>query len=348
MTDQPALQAPAGSIFQLFCTTAPFLVVFTYFLYLAAVRPNLVVYSVADGIDDDVYLQQLYEEAGSVIALMDMLHIFLTVLTVWSALAIYLKMFVPRRRALVKDFMERGTSVVGDVMYDNRNIRCRFSKYAFVVYPHPNQDEVRQTLQKSNHMTTPMSDEQNPSTSELPPSQWMVRKRVRTYQPYTREIVSILILPDRPFSGQAKGDLEIDYATFTDTSRDRIQSIMKVVWGWIAFSFLSAIYIAVQIHRVPNEMEGNPLWAWFFVVFYLIIVIPVLALGGNALRWAIYKHWVLNKGVVFEKHVVDRHGATTGQNDTSILDGICMSNVCGPSNPTLDTNEPSTNYREMA
>ena len=180
-SSQPAvlLKSSRGSIIQFILVTIPFLIVLLYFLYLASKRPAYYNNNNNNNSDDE-----------SLIRLFDMLCIFLSLLMCWMIFTIYIIIFVPKRRHLIGKYLkDDGSSIstIGDVIYNEtsshgggllccgRRLKLSSNNYGYAVYSHPNNNDGR-----------------------------MIRKRVRVYQYYTREKITILLLPNRPLSGQAK------------------------------------------------------------------------------------------------------------------------------------------------
>lgn len=87
----------------------PFLILFLYFLYLAAIRPSLYENNQNNNNADDI---------PAIIPLTDILLCFLAFLCLFSMLAVYLLIFVPKRRNLMKSYLESGDTVMGDVFYE--------------------------------------------------------------------------------------------------------------------------------------------------------------------------------------------------------------------------------------
>ena len=182
-SSQPAvlLKSSRGSIIQFILVTIPFLIVLLYFLYLASKRPAYYNNNSDNNNSDD----------ESLIRLFDMLCIFLSLLMCWMIFTIYIIIFVPKRRHLIGKYLkDDGSSIstIGDVIYNEtsshggngllccgRRLKLSSNNYGYAVYSHPNNNDGR-----------------------------MIRKRVRVYQYYTREKITILLLPNRPLSGQAK------------------------------------------------------------------------------------------------------------------------------------------------
>ena len=104
------MSSPLSSVFHLFLSTAPFLVLFFYFIYLALVRPRV--------LEKQYENDDLEQNPPMLIPLKTMLDTFLFTLVLWSHLAVYLIYVVPRRRKLMESYTseENGvTTVIGDV-----------------------------------------------------------------------------------------------------------------------------------------------------------------------------------------------------------------------------------------
>lgn len=242
----------------------PFLALFIYFLYLAAMRPNLKIYT-------DGESEEAIKEAGAIIPLMDMMGCFLAFLGLFSCLAVYIGIFVPKRRALMRSYLESGDSCLGDIFYEEPKYQAfsKFSKYAYAMYAHP-----------------------------VHPKQWLVRKRVRCFQHFTRERVTILLLPYHPFSGQPKSDIEMDLAASEAARRDT-NTVLYCLIAWIFFLLAAPIYLLHQMAQIEDDYD-DPERGWTIYLVVVLAVIPILALGGNYLRWRLHRHWVVNRGVVIE------------------------------------------------
>jgi hypothetical protein len=242
---------------------------FIYFLYLAFMRPSLSVYQLGDGAAEEE-IEQAMRDTGAIIPLMDMMGCFLAFLGLFFLLFVYLAIFVGKRRDLMKSYLESGDSVLGDVFYESKPHKFgTFSKYAHVMYAHPTR-----------------------------PKQWLVRKRVRIYQTYTRERTTILLLPHYPFSGQPKSDIEMDLAS-SEASRRDTNKVVYCLVAWVVFLLLAPIYLIHQMGQIQDDYD-DPQQGWMIYLICVLGIIPVLAFGGNWLRWRFHRHWVVNRGVVIE------------------------------------------------
>jgi hypothetical protein len=249
--------------------TLPFLVLFIYFLVLAAKRPSMHVYNLDDQ-NDEAEMEEAIREAGAIIALSDMMGCFLAFLGLFAMLAVYLWLFVPKRRQLMQSFLDEGKTVIGDIFYEaSSNRYASFSKYAFVLYAHPNE-----------------------------PKKLMIRKRVRCYQHYTRERITILVLPYHPFSGQAKTDIEMDLAA-SDNLRGDTKMVLWCLVMWMLFLLISPIYLLYQMSLIEDAYD-DPKRGCVIYLCTVFVIIPILAFGGNYARWRLHRHWVVNRGAVIQ------------------------------------------------
>lgn len=169
---------------------------------------------------------QEWEEAD-LYPLMDMLYNFLSMIVLWSILGTYLAIFIKKRRKLMERYVGKFktgggvrptnvTTVIGNVIYEAPT-GCRGwmrklqrKSYAQVIYPHP---ESYNTSSASTG-TAATDEVGDAKTLQVETTTHYVTKTVRTYHPYHRENVAILLLPNLPLSGQPKADVERDVATY--------------------------------------------------------------------------------------------------------------------------------------
>jgi len=187
-----------GNITQLIIATFPLFVVFVYLLYDASTRSDQPIYNIEG--DDDEEIINAWNSTPALIPLFDMMIVFMVFEGIFMLFLSYLVVFIPRRHRLMRSYLEKGESCLGDVKFENENKsnnkclnRCRRRRkvYGEVVYP---------------YRTTTSSD----NDTEQQSNQVEVRKRVRLYQPYSRERTTILYIQHRPLSGQPKADVVID------------------------------------------------------------------------------------------------------------------------------------------
>lgn len=276
MASQSPILAPAtGSVMHVMLTTMPFLVVLIYFLYLAYVRPDHPVYNLGDDYTDDEYKEAT---KGNFILLIDILSVFLGFHALATLCAVYLMVFIPKRRHFIGRYLKEGESTIGDVIYDKTSRRFGgFHDYGYAVYSHPHQRK-------------------------------MIRKRVRVYQQYTRERITILRLPNRPLSGQAKVDLEIDLVAASQERDTKNKYIALFLIAWVVFSLLGAAYVLYQMNNIQDERDDASVGKKVFLVV-VGLNIP-FAFAVNWIRFLMYRNWMVNRGAVVDDDVDARkvHG----------------------------------------
>ena len=317
----PLLALPSGSILQFLLMTLPLLGVYLYFLWLAIDRPNIA------NPNDPRY-------ADDRIRLMDILYTYLATLILFCSLVVYLLWFVNKRRKLSKRYETQAITILGNVEYDeslynNAENRHWFKNFlawlanGFTL--RQNYGKVVYDLEKVAHH--PACDWEERRKRQL---SGIITKKIRVYYRYPREQVSILVLPKYPYSGQPKIDMEADWASFAKTaaltgeeedldyyaessnggiggqqvattpqvlSRDRSLGVILVAVFWIAFLVGASAYVATQIEVVDEYYDDESARvAW--IVYWSVLGggIPVIAFGGNYIRWKIYERWMLQSG----------------------------------------------------
>jgi hypothetical protein len=255
----------SGPLLQFILATVPLLGVLVYFLYEAWERPSKAIYQLADDYTQEEW-DSASEETGSLISLMDMLIVFMTLLLLWTLFAVYVVVFIPKRRHLIGRYLEEGQVVIGDVHYDRTSRMCgSFHDYGYAIYPHPTEQKL-------------------------------VRKRVRVFQGYTREKIAILLLPNRPLSGQAKYDVEIDLMAATEErdSRNKLTASVSIMWA--VFTLLAPLYLLYQMGQI-NDPNDNASRARKVYLVIGGLNVP-LAFGINSMRFVMYTNWLINRGAI--------------------------------------------------
>ena len=254
-----------GSHVHFILTTLPLLLVLLYFLFTTWRRPQAPIYNMDYGYTDDQWKTAL-DETGSLIALSDILTMFLLCHVLWTTFAIYMIVFIPKRRHLIGRYLSEGESCVGDIIYDKNSRNCGgFNDYGFALYAHPTQRKL-------------------------------VRKRVRVYQRFTRERITILRLPDRPLSGQAKVDLEMDLtaARKERNSSNYYISVFSIIW--VIFTLIGASYVYYQMTKIVDEDDEKAL-KWLLTIAGLNVP---LSYAANFIRFLVYRNWMINRGAILD------------------------------------------------
>mmetsp|Transcript_8319 Transcript_8319/g.12763 ORF Transcript_8319/g.12763 Transcript_8319/m.12763 type:complete len:331 (-) Transcript_8319:84-1076(-) len=322
--------APAGgNLMQLMFSSLPMLGVLIYFLYSATIRPSKPIYNIPEDVDDDAEIQRYIDETGSLVPLYQMVHIFLGFFVLWSSLAVYITFFVPKRRRLMESYLNSSEveRVVGDIYYKPTRSRCHMTDYAYAVYAHRRREGC------------------------------LIQKRVRTYQPYTREKVAILVLKGKPYSGQAQDDIDLDVQSYSG-DRDRTNYASCYSITWVIFTLLGSIYIMLQMDKIDDEFEERAnIWRVFYGT--ILIATPILAVGGNLLKWSLHYNWVVNRGETVRDEQLtptSKEKAFTRLKEEDSEISTCLSDTCVGQELSYDNQEalekgmknvPKTHYVSM-
>lgn len=262
-----------ASVVQLLLAASPIMVLLCYFLYRASKRPSERCY------DYDLVSQDEVNEVCKLIPLRDMVIWFLAVAFMFSLLAVYLSLFVEKRRALVEEYLRSGKRILGNVHYKKSSIACcRMANYGTAVYPHPHYDKM------------PV----------------YIRRKVRVVERYTREGCILLYLQNKTFSAQPLEELEIDQRIYKE-NHSQLRITRFVVWALVVFCYLAPIYIL----KIINDMNGqqlfkyqpeyNSLTAIKIYIFVAGIAIPLIAMILNWVLWKRHEHWMTVEHKILEE-----------------------------------------------
>jgi hypothetical protein len=273
----PLLAKDQGSVLQFVLSTVPFFILILFFLYEAITRPYEPIYQLGDYYTEYEW-DQAVEETGLLIRLMDMVLLTCSLLILWTTFAVYMHTFVPKRRHLIGRYLKEGKIVAADVYYDKASRLCgSFRDYGYAVYAHPEQQNK------------------------------MVRKRVRVFQPYTREKIAVLLLPNRPLSGQPKTDLQIDLLSAM-AKRDTTNPIfIQIALVWILITVLAPLPLLYVMSQL-NDPEDDPVKGCICYGLTLVLAVP-FAYAANYVRYGMYFNWMLNRGAIIQE---GQHAAPTG------------------------------------
>jgi hypothetical protein len=245
------LSGSSGPILQVICSTLPLLSLLIYFLVETAIRASKPPYTVTDGTEG-------YAET-SLLPLGDIVFVFLFAALCWSLLAVYITFYIPRRHALVKRFLTEGEAVLGDVFYNDKSMCASVHHYGQVIYQHVNHDSY------------PVH----------------VKRTVRVFERFTREKITVLLLPEFNFSGHVKEDLEIDQLVI-DRNRDKLRFLKHFSWAWVIFTYIAPLYV---LHVMGMNDSAADAWIYYFIIGGAVI--PAVSVGVNALAWARLYHWTI-------------------------------------------------------
>jgi len=261
------------TVLQFCLSTLPFFAVLGYLLYRAIERGN--------GFEDNG------EEIVAMFSLMDITKVFLSFHVTWTVFAVYLLIFVPKRRYLLDRYLREGEKTSGDVIVEKKKgLRCVTSRqYGYAIYSHPTKTE--------------------------PPV--VIRKQVRVYQPYTRERVEILRLPNRPLSGQAKIDIEIDLSKMRTERETTLCYISAVAIFWVLLTVAGACFCVYQMDTIPEQyllVDENVELARK-IIFLVVGINPFFAFVVNGIRYLMYYNWMVHRGSSIKDEEVARNIKTT-------------------------------------
>ena len=318
VADVPLLALPAGSLLQFALMTLPLLCVYLYFLYLAIDRPNIA------NPNDPRYI---YDR----IKLMDIQLTYLITLILCVSFIMYMLWFVRKRRQLSKRYESEAITILGNVEYNEKYYMsgnaeegtcksCFYNVWQWFANGFTlrnNYGRVVYDLERvANHPACNYEDKKR--GKKLCGT---ISKKIRVYYRYPREQISILVLPNYPYSGQPKIDMEADWASFAYTnagvpneedvdalrdprvtmpqvlSRDRSLGVLFVALFWTCFLLGASLFVTFQIEIIDDQYEdedANTAWMRFWIA--LGGGIPVISFGGNYLRWKMYERWTLLSG----------------------------------------------------
>jgi hypothetical protein len=268
-------------LIQSVCATVPLAILLLYFSYEAYARPSRDCSTNPESVQDDQLNQQIATECSHLIALGDMVVVCVCIALFWATLAVYLIYYVPRRHALVAEYLTSGITIIGDVFYTPRKtLWCgNLSSRGTVVYPHPNRD--------------------------LPV---MLQRPIYVYEKFTRERTALLYLPDQPCSAQSKTDLQIDYDV-AQLNMERLHFLRFFSVAWLTFSLICGLFILLVLMSLDTNAEDGLYWlpdygqnyALIVFVVFAVFIIPVGSLLSNVVAFYIHKYWMVSKHNILQE-----------------------------------------------
>lgn len=285
----------------------PLAIVIVVFVIEAYRRPSKPFYNLPADITDDAAIQAAVDESGSLVPLMDMCYVVMSFCVAWACLSFYFLGYLRAREVMIENFLENGKAVLGNVVYLNRNWAFEFRYYGYCSYPHPD----------------PSSSDPNDADGGTP---IIIRKKVRIFEPYTREMVSILYLPGYPMSGQGKDDVEFaNLDLLKNRSREIFLGRFSLVWTIVCASV--PVYLLHQMKIVDDEEYSagilddydNADKGWKVYWAFLVVGVLGVAAGGNALAWQFQRWWFLYQGSTspgeLSTHGIDAAATSDGGED---------------------------------
>jgi hypothetical protein len=273
------------AFYQFCCATLPLFIVLCFFLIVAYNRPYKPYYAVND---DQVRFQ--IGSTEPMMDLMQMLYVFLAILPLWTSFLAHLNMFIPKRRALIRHYIENAETLTGDVWVEPNSSRCQ-CKRSWILWNCSGcfgiwAKDYGELVYKVNLAAT--------ATKDQTITKGIVSKCVRTYKPWSRERVPILVLPGLPRSGLVKSDVEIDVKTHS--GNDVVKEIYYLIAFWIVFIIFGSVYLITQMAKLFDEV-GNVEKAWTILLCVVLFHGPLIY-GMTWLRYYHYRHWLTNSGII--------------------------------------------------
>ena len=274
-------------------STLPLTIVLVYFIVEAYQRPSKPFYQLPSYVTDDAIIRKAAEDSGSLVPLMDMVIVVLSFCVAWSMGAAYFLGFLGARQKLIDEYLEKGTSVLGNVVHEGRCWAFEFRYYGYCSYTHPDPEEAK--------------------------NGGVLRKKVRIFEPYTRELVPILVLPGLPNSGQGKDDVEYaNLVSMKDRPREIFQGRLCLFWAIVCA--LVPIYILHQM-SIINEAEywagitddyDNLKKGWIVYACLMIFGVGLVAIGGMIAGWYYRRWYLLYQGSIHYDGDISMHGVEGG------------------------------------
>lgn len=276
-------------------STVPLAIVIVYFLVDAYKRPSKPFYNLPAYVTDDGVIQKAADESGSLVPLMDMTYVVLSFCVFWACLTFYFLGFLRMRHALLEDYLNNGITTRGNVVYEGRFWIFGFRYYGYVSYQKPNY-----------------------------PDGASIRKKVRIWEPYTREMVPILYLPGYPMSGQGKDDLEYaQLLALKNRSKEVFMGRYSLLWtlicGLVPIYFIKqmAVIGEAEYYSGIKDDYDNVDKGWTVYWLFLSVGLVVFAAGGNVAAWFWRKRWLLHQGELvsgdISMHGFDDEGVSNSQ-----------------------------------
>jgi len=320
-TAEERYQTYRRRLIQLVVATVPLFFVLCYLLYQTAIhKPG--------SNNDNVYQDDanVNSEVVEFLDLDELLHIFLLLFYLSMLFLIYVTLFIPKRRALMKRYKNYGILVFGDVIEPQRpHIQafcfgcCAQSKRTF---------EASYTIPPDvNLMDESTMDHRDAKDVQGERSCIPVRysKTIRTFFPYSRERIPFYVLPKRPRSGLPKSDVDRDIAQFE--SAPPLTGVRNVILFWVLFTFLSSLYTVFIYKNYYESVETNNILGisvntgvWGTFLFSTGLSLPICFLL-NYFRFRLYWNWLVMSAKLIKDPAAVSHHQTTSDDPLSGIEG---------------------------
>ena len=252
------LGSASQPIFQFIIATLPLFVLLIWFVLNAHAQLQTTCYDEKEFYDEESFAMY-EEECSKFIPLEQFVYVFVALYFLCILLEVYILAFVPKRHALIYQYLSEGDTVIGNVYFIPKNQNMTFTSHGHIVYEYESK---------------------------------RIRRNVRIFERYTRELAAILILPGLPLSGQPKVDLEIDRDSF-ELNRPRMKILAWYVGAWSLFCLLAPVYIVRSLGIIKSTngsgSASEPLLLFLAVTLF---VIPAVVSTWIYAVWILHKRWM--------------------------------------------------------
>jgi len=289
---------PKLSLLQFFVATLPILILLIYFVIAATRMLNFPIYNLR--MYKYATRQQILADfhdnilADGLLAIPDMLYIFFCVFLGSLTLLVYVVFFIPMRRKLMRRYLAKKPIAAKDYRWNKKSVGnddsskdCLISVLGNVAYYPPSgffyrffarcyhADYAILTYEYPKHLLSGKNDDPDKDSTK-----YMVEKRIRTFHPYHRERITVVLLsPQLLLSGLPLSDIQHDVATFSTPTtpavddsfqyqafpprnslrkqqlgRDETCSLFVLTFAWIVFTILGALYMLHQIKALYYQL----------------------------------------------------------------------------------------------
>lgn len=168
----------------------------------------------------------------------------------------------PQKILLLRKFLDQGLSTVGDVFYPNDHTCYGLCpQYGTITY-----SDLRPEYQNN-----------------------YIQRKVRLHEKFSREWVPILVLPEHPYSGHPKLDLEMAYLA-TEREKHAMQFLGWYSLVWVVLNIAASLYVLYVMGQNQVRDEFPRRWMWFGIC---LAILPILAFVANSLICFGFTWWMI-------------------------------------------------------
>lgn len=200
------------------------------------------------------------DDGSAYLDLSEMLFAFMLVAQISSIITVNVTSVFPLKHELLKRFVDEGQTILGDVYFDE-NYKC-VKPYGEVTYAHPS-PQYEKTY---------------------------IRREANIFEKYSREWVTLLMLPNLPFSAQPRADLEIAYVA-SERKCHKMRFLGYYLLLFSCFCLFSPIFI-VYVMNLDHDKAELGGYGWFYYGI-LAIFNPLIAIAINYMIYTEHFNWMM-------------------------------------------------------